>query len=232
MLSQDTKMAGDSAGNGTPALDVPETVRIAWGVRENYECGAQFFALLVFPLAADSEKRANLEKYLCAAALWARQKREVDAGASAAVDPKYFFIKPEDAKPACEDAEKKIRSRMEAGEMCLAYITSKDGRPPNWLKGVQDVSLNKISDALPTERHSPKQRIWAPALPVIHLATALAFLEHVSANRGQPTTFADYLLNGDLLADLIRQSMHFEALIRADMKFPSSKAALIPVRFA
>jgi hypothetical protein len=81
-----------------------------------------------------------------------------------------------------------MRDRMIAGRMGIGFLKEAvTGRVP---EGLKRLSINELAelvrdDAGYSEPENVEARIWRPSLPVIHLATALQVLLHLSVLLGR-----------------------------------------------
>ena len=155
---------------------------------EVYEAGASLITLLAYPRERE-EVWAQVHASLCSYALRIRSASEPDqATVPQPIKPIYAFRLEQDISRDLRTLERRMRDRMIAGRMGIGFLKEAvTGRVP---EGLKRLSINELAelvrdDAGYSEPENVEARIWRPSLPVIHLATALQVLLHLSVLLGR-----------------------------------------------
>jgi hypothetical protein len=144
-----------------------------------YEAGAWLVTRLAYP-DADDKTQAHVHTSLCSHALRVRSEIEPDwAIRPQATKPIYSLRSPDDCNRALRTLERRVRDRMVAGRMAIAFL--KEALPSHPLirpPGMKRLSINQLArlvldDTQFTDPGNVETRIWRPSLPVIHLCSAV-----------------------------------------------------------
>jgi hypothetical protein len=182
-----------------------------------FECGAALLALLAFPSATDTE-RTEIEASLCARHLRATFKES--GNPDELVKAKYAFRDEELIKTDLKVLDRLVRDRMVAAEVAIPFLQKAVGHPPRLPSGVKRLSINQLSEYLMgrAEQSIPenfKSRVWAPSVPVIHIAAAVAVAINERERRGEmKTSYGNIIADSDLLFDVLTNAIEFENIIK------------------
>jgi hypothetical protein len=164
---------------------------------EVYEVGASLITLLAYPRERE-EVWAQVHASLCSYTLRIRSASEPDqATVPQPIKPIYAFRLEEDISRDLRTLERRMRDRMIAGRMGIGFLKEAvTGRVP---EGLTRLSINELAelvrdDAGYSEPENVEARIWRPSFPVIHLATALQVLLHLSDPQIGPIGYEALLL--------------------------------------
>jgi hypothetical protein len=156
-----------------------------------YEAGAWLVTLLMYP-DADEETQGHVRASLCTHALRVRSEIEPDwAIRPQATKPIYSLRNPHDCNRALRTLERRVRDRMVAGRMGIAFLKEAlPGHPFELPPGLKRLSINQLAELVrdDTKFSDPENvetRIWRPSLPVIHLCSAVqVFLSQLEPRIG------------------------------------------------
>jgi hypothetical protein len=228
----------NKAENRHPPESSPQAVTLDFRVLAPYEMGAFVLALLAYPSEEDEESRGRLLRTLCH--LYLRAQAEEDQIWSCTlqlIKPIYAFVNPKDVSRDLRTFKRRLRDRMVAARMALAYLKSQvEGENFSYPNGLNAISLNQLSewvmsDLDATDETNIESRIWRPARPVLHIAVATALAIDQSERSGpRPINFGHFLAHPALVRHLVDQAAQIAELIRANKSIPVDANALIPVR--
>jgi hypothetical protein len=183
---------------------------------EIYEAGALLVTLLAYPEESE-EVRSQVHASLCAHALRVRCAVEPDwAIPPQPMKPIYALRRQDDNDRSLRTLERRVRDRMVAGRMAMGFLKEAvTGQIPAGIKrlSINEMALLVLNDVEYSEPENVETRIWRPSLPVIHLASALQLLLHITDPRIGPIGLESLLLARNVIELLIRTAEYHEALV-------------------
>lgn len=205
--------------------------------QEIYEAGAVLVTILAHPNGSE-ETRGALQQSLCAEALkdWAGRDPRW-ASEPQWIKPIYAFREEKQIKRDLRTLGRRIRDRMVAARMAIAFLQEATGQLPKLPPGIKRLSVNQMAelvlrDARQSDPENVKSRVWRPSLPVIHLAAATAVFLNVSAKAGEgATSVGDLLTNRSYIEWIVRTAQLYEHML-AKSRLRINPAKLVRVRFA
>ena len=201
---------------------------------ETYECGAAMVSLLVFPSRSEARARSNLQSTLCAEYLRNQFLTVERQNVPILIKPKYAFRAEADIRRDRKTFIRRVRDRMYAAHMAIAFLQAAKGQIPKLPKAVDRVSLNALSEYVADEMGQAEpgnveSRVWRPSVPVIHLAAAIAVAINDGERDGQVTSIGDLLHHRTLIENIVRETEDFENTIK-NSKLPINPAKLVKIR--
>ena len=200
---------------------------------EVYEVGASLITLLAYPRERE-EVWAQVHASLCSYALRIRSASEPDqTTVPQAIKPIYAFRLEQDISRDFRTLERRMRDRMIAGRMGIGFLQEAvTGRVP---EGLKRLSINELAelvrdDAGYSEPENVEARIWRPSLPVIHLATALQVLLHLSDPQIGPIGYEALLLGRGVIELVIRTAEYHRVLFTQCRSLRLDPKSLIRIR--
>jgi hypothetical protein len=184
-----------------------------------YEAGAWLVTRLAYP-DADDETQGHVHASLCSHALRVRSEIEPDwAIRPQATKPIYSLRSPHDCNRALRTLERRMRHRMVAGRMAIAFLKEAlPGHPLILPAGMKRLSINQLAELVLdhsqfTDPDNVETRIWRPSLPVIHLCSAVQiFLSQLEPEIG-PVVLEALLLDRDAIELVIRTAVYHETVL-------------------
>jgi hypothetical protein len=179
-----------------------------------HEAGALLVTLLAYPDAND-ETRGDVHASLCSHALRVRSEIEPDwAIRPQAIKPIYLLRSQRDCNRALRTLERRVRDRMVAGRMGIAFLKEAlPGHLPILPPGMKRLSINQLAelvldDTQLTDPDNVETRIWRPSLPVIHLCSAVQiFLSQLEPRIG-PVVLEVVIRTAEYHESVLAQSRH------------------------
>lgn len=200
---------------------------------EVYEVGASLITLLAYP-GETEEIWAQVHASLCSYALRIRAASEPDqTTVPQPIKPIYAFRLEQDISRDLRTLERRMRDRMIAGRMGIGFLKEAvTGRVP---EGLKRLSINELSelvrdDAGYSEPENVEARIWRPSLPVIHLATALQVVLHLSDPQIGPIGYEALLLGRGVIELVIRTAEYHRVLFTKCRSLRLDPESLIRIR--
>jgi hypothetical protein len=200
---------------------------------EVYEVGASLITLLAYPRERE-EVWAQVHASLCSYTLRIRSASEPDqATVPQPIKPIYAFRLEEDISRDLRTLERRMRDRMIAGRMGIGFLKEAvTGRVP---EGLTRLSINELAelvrdDAGYSEPENVEARIWRPSFPVIHLATALQVLLHLSDPQIGPIGYEALLLGRGVIELVIRTAEYHRVLFTRCRSLRLDPESLIRIR--
>ena len=200
---------------------------------EVYEVGASLITLLAYPRERE-EVSAQVHASLCSYALRIRSASEPDqTTVPQPIKPIYAFRLEQDISRDLRTLERRMRDRMIAGRMGIGFLKEAvTGRVP---EGLKRLSINELAelvrdDAGYSEPENVEARIWRPSLPVIHLATALQVLLHLSDPQIGPIGYEALLLSRGVIELVIRTAEYHRVLFTKCRSLRLDPESLIRIR--
>jgi hypothetical protein len=190
-----------------------------FSVLETYECGAMLLALLAYPTDAGDVHRAPLHASLCSEYLRDRYENADDEAVPQLIKPIYAFRKERDVKKDLKTFERRLRDRLVAARMIMAFLQEASGSAVRLPPGVTRLSLNQLSvlvqaDANQTDPENVESRIWRPSIPAIHIAAAVAVALNDSVRAGVvETSWGDILASRSIIEQIVGYSQLFDIYI-------------------
>lgn len=215
-----------------------EEYQIDFARSEVYEGGAALVAFLAHPVDHECSSRPGLQASLCALALRARFEGQPDEFAPQLIKPIYAFRTKEQISRDLKTLKRRLRDRMVAARMAIAFLQGAAGKEPKLPAGVQRLSLNSLSelvleDAGQAEPENVETRIWRPTLPVVHLAAATAVMIDVAEKQGLGRfTIGELVCCRPLIESIIREAQAYEELMNNSPHFPKNPENFIRLRLA
>jgi hypothetical protein len=184
-----------------------------------YEAGAWLITVLAYP-NADDETQGHVHASLCTHALRVRSEIEPDwAIEPQATKPIYSLRSPHHCNRALRTFERRMRDRMVAGRMAIAFLKEAlPGHPLILPAGMKRLSINQLAelvldDSQFTDPDNVGTRIWRPSLPVIHLCSAVQiFLSQLEPEIG-PVVLEALLLDRNAIELVIRTGEYHETVL-------------------
>jgi hypothetical protein len=205
---------------------------------EVYEAGALLVTLLVYPDASD-EAQGHVYTSLCTYALRARSEMEPDwALHPQSIKPIYSLRTQRDCNRALRTLERRLRDRMVAGRMAIAFLKEALlGHVPELPAGVKRLSINQLAelvlgDTKFTEPDNVETRIWRPSLPVIHLCSAIQVLLSLAEPEVGLIALEALLLNRKVIELIVRAAAYHETLLAQSRHLHFDPERMIRIRFA
>jgi hypothetical protein len=201
-----------------------------------YECGATLLALLACPAKSKEAKRKELYLSLCAWALWCKYLAASDDWTPITVRPQQVFRHPDRIDSDVAFVGKRFCERMVAGRMAVPFFLRAElGDELMLPRQIRRLSLNQMAefvlkDAGLANPENVETRFWRPSRPVIHLATAAAFIGQQLKKVGVLFSQEIFLESREFIACVLRNAEELEALIANDSQFPIKADQLIRVR--
>jgi hypothetical protein len=207
---------------------------------EVYEAGAMFVTWLAYPGDSEDEIRSRVHASLCNHALRVKCAIEPDwALVPQAIKPIYALRCQRDIKRDLRTLARRLRDRMVAGRMAMAFL--KEALGGEVLKLPADLpprlSINQMAhfvldDTGHADSKNVETRIWRPSLPVIHLATAVQVWLQVAESEKRPLGLEMLLLSRQLIECLVRTAQRHESIIAQSRRRRIDLDRLIKVRLA
>ena len=158
-----------------------------------YEPGSILLSLLVYPEPNTSEETlGGLQRVLCHLALKARATEDPTwAITTQDIKPIYAFIDAKEINAALRQFKRRLRDRMLAARMGIAYLKEVDairtGQSLVLPRSIERLTLNQLSELVlgdldSEEPGNVETRVWRPSLPVI-LADGLCVNDYQGATR-------------------------------------------------
>jgi hypothetical protein len=184
-----------------------------------YEAGAWLITVLAYP-NADDETQGHVHASLCTHALRVRSEIEPDwAIEPQATKPIYSLRSSHHCNRALRTFERRMRDRMVAGRMAIAFLKEAlPGHPLILPAGMKRLSINQLAelvldDSQFTDPDNVGTRIWRPSLPVIHLCSAVQiFLSQLEPEIG-PVVLEALLLDRNAIELVIRTAEYHETVL-------------------
>src|SRR5581483_5312453 len=198
-----------------------------------FECGAALLALLAFPSATDAE-RTEIAASLCASHLRAVFKES--GNPDDLVKAKYAFRDEQLIKKDLKTIDRLVRDRLVAAEVVIPFLQKAEGHSPRLPSGIKRLSINQLSEFLMgrAEQSIPenfKSRVWAPSLPVIHLAAAVAVAINDRERRGEmKTSYGNLIADEEFLSEVLTYTIEFGIAIK-NKDLPIDSKKLVSIRF-
>jgi len=202
--------------------------------REVYECGADLVSLLAFPSASEAERRQSVHASLCHEFLRQFHSNSSNTETPILVKPKYAFRSAKEVKKDWKTFERRLRDRLAAGHMAIAFLQPAYGIKPNLPEGMTKPTIDGMAEQIAeqfglAEPGNVESRIWRPSLPVAHLAAAFG----VAINRGQlaghpKTSIGDIMSDASLIEEIVREAALYENIIENN-KLPIDPAQLVHI---
>jgi hypothetical protein len=203
---------------------------------EVYECGALLLTVLVCPEDVEKSRSSEIFRSLCGHALWLRYQVEPDDWTPVTVKPQYVFRDRKIVERDLAIVVKRLGERMVAGRMAIAFFQrSLLGEAAQLPKEIKRLSVNQMAefvleDAGQADVGNLKRRVWAPSLPVIHLAAAAAIAAQRLLKAREMSVLERFLFDPAHVAGIVRHAEDLEAMIAADAKIPVRADQLIRFR--
>src|SRR4029077_18157865 len=201
-----------------------------------YEAGAWLITILAYP-DADDETQGHVHASLCTHALRVRSEIEPDwAIRPQATKPINCLRSPHDCNRALPTLERRMRDRMVAGRMAIAFLKEAlPGHPLILPPGMKRLSINQLTelvldDTQFTDSDNVETRIWRPSLPVIHLCSAVQiFLSQLEPEIG-PVASEALLLDRNAIELVIRTAEYHETVLAQSWHLRIDPAKMIGIR--
>ena len=202
-----------------------------------YEAGALLVTLLAYAEASD-EMRGDVHASLCTHALSVRREIEPDwAIRPQLIKPLYTLRSQSDCNRALRTLERRVRDRMVAGRMTIAFL--KQALPGHFFElptGMKRLSINQLAELVldDTQFSDPENvetRVWRPSFPVLHLCSAVqVFLSQAEREIG-PVVLETLLLNRKAVELVVRTAEYHEiVLVQSHLRLDPER--MIRVRLA
>jgi hypothetical protein len=183
-----------------------------------YEVGAWLLTWLAFPGEDGSEERRGcVHASLCTHALRTRYAIDGEWAVSPQpIKPIYALRSQWEINRDLKTLQRRLRDRMIAARMAIGFLKeAATGEIPD---GLHRMSINQMAelvlgDAGFAEPENIETRIWRPSLPVIHLATAIQLLLHLSEPRVGPLGLETFLLDRGIIELVIHTAEYHRSLI-------------------
>lgn len=227
----------DKADPGRAKGSTPEEITLDLRALAPYELGAIVLTLLAYPSAEDEESRGRLQRTLCHVYLKARAEGdETWACAPQLIKPLYAFVDPKDVNRDLRTIKRRLRDRMIAARMALAYLKAQvEGAKFRRPKGLQAVTLNRLAewameDLKGKDETNIESRIWRPARPVLHIAVAMALAIDKAERIGVGQVHIGHFLAEPALArNVLDLAAQIADLMCANDDIPVDASALVRV---
>ena len=197
-----------------------------------FECGAALLALLAFPSATDTE-REEIAASLCASHL--KAIFEKSGNPNERVKAKYAFRREQTIKRDLRTIDRRIRDRMVAAKVAIAFLQNAVGHSPNLPSSVERLSLNQLSELVMEEADQSdpdnfETRVWRESLPVIYLAAAVAVAINDRERKGEEmTSYGNLIADDDFMANVLIYVKEFEIIIK-NSNLPIDPTKLVSVK--
>jgi hypothetical protein len=199
---------------------------------EVFEAGAAIVSLLAYPAARQGNKRHKLHTGLCALAV--RTLYPLDSASALQpqpIKPIYAFRTEHEINRDLRTLHRRLRDRMIAGRMALAFLQDSQGIKPKLPGSASRLPINALSelvadDAGYTEAENVETRIWRPSLPVIHLAAAI----QVFLQLGPGIHIGHLIADRPMIEWVISAAEEYEGLFTRSRYRGISASKLIKVR--
>jgi hypothetical protein len=203
-----------------------------------YEAGALLVTLLAYPDASD-EIRGDVHTSLCTHALRVRSEIEPDwAIRPQLIKPLYTLRSPSDCNRALRTLQRRVRDRMVAGRMGIAFLKEVlAGHHLELPSSMKRLSINQLAELVldDTKYSDPENvetRIWRVSLPVLHLCSAVqVFLFHAEFEIG-PVVLETLLLNRKAIELVVRAAEYHETLWAQSRHLRFDPERMIQIRLA
>jgi hypothetical protein len=205
-----------------------------FGQREVYECGADLVSLLTFPSASEAERRERLHASLCHGFLRELHSNSSDIEKPILIKPKYAFRSAEEVRKDRKTFSRRLRDRLGAGHIAIAFLQPAYGITPNLPKGMTRPTIDGMSEQVAeqfglAEPGNVESRIWRPSLPVVHLAAAFAVAINSGERAGHPkTSIGDIMRDETLIEEIVREAELYQNIIENN-KLPIDPAKLVRI---
>jgi hypothetical protein len=193
---------------------------------------AALFALLAFPSATD-EKREEIAASLCASHL--RAMFEESGDPNELVKTKYAFREVQKIKRDLKTIDRRVRDRMVAAKVAIAFLQGAVGHRPNLPSSVKRLSLNQLAEwvmeeADQSDSQNFETRVWRASLPVIHLAAAVAVAINDRERRGEKgASYGNLIADDEFLSVVLTYTEKFENIINNN-DLPIDRRKLVSVQ--
>lgn len=229
------QMASSLSGTGAVVKNMPRYFTLSSDLLEPFEIGALLLTILAFPGESEEEAMRKAAEALCSDTLRVTVAASPDqADRLQAEYPHYLAIDKAECRRLLRTLRRRLRDRMVAARMSLAYFQEGISKKPAKLPAsMARLSINQLSELVlgqsgQSDSENVERRQWRESLPVIHLAAAMQVLPreraHNEANFG-------YLLDSMPLHDAVieRAQMH-EEIVLSDPRFGRNRDRLIRIR--
>ena len=231
------RSGGGKERNSTQGSSRAEEFGVDFQSLAHYECGAVLLALLAHPDPKEDQMRGRVVRTLCH--LYLRGRKETDeawAATPQAIKPIYAFVDPKDIQKDLRTFQRRLRDRMIAARMAMAYIKQHvEGKKFRLPRGLKSVSLNQLAELVVNDLSGKDEanietRIWRPSRPVIHLAAATAMAIDHAERQGAGTIHLGHVLHEvEVTRYILRTAIEIADLIRSDARFPADADRLMRV---
>ena len=200
------------------------------------EAGALVVTLLAYPDAKD-EIRGDVHASLCAHALRFRSEIEPEwAIQPQQIKPLYALRSPSKCYRSLRTLERRVRDRMVAGRMGIAFLKEAlPGHPFELPLGLKRLSINQLAEFVRDDTkfsvsENIESRIWRPSLPVIHLCSAVqVFLSQLEPKIG-PVALEALLLDRTVIELVIRTAEYHESVLARSRHLRIDPERMIRIR--
>jgi hypothetical protein len=203
-----------------------------------YEIGAALVTLLAFSEPTDTEEqRADVHASLCA---WALRLKWNNLDAPEVREPqaiKPLYVRPESQiKKDLRTLLRRLRRRLIAAHMALAFLKDATGSLPKLPAGVKRPSVNELSafvlpDAKQSDPENVETRIWRPSLPVLHIAAAVSVAIGIAERAKEPVVdLFSLLMDPFIIRWVISASQVYEGLFEKSEHLKAHSDKLIRLR--
>jgi hypothetical protein len=204
---------------------------------EDFEIGAWLMAILAFPGAGEHDLRQAAAEALCAGCVRVTVAADPQTAEHCRGNyPLYSSIDQREEKRRLRTLENRLRRRMVAAKMSLAFIEEGiTGEPAKLPEGMTGLNIDALSRLVqPETKESDPQnlenRVWRESLPVIHLAAAMQWLLRYLEGEGGNIDTGYRMDNGPMHSVVIAIAERYEPLVLADRRFGAIAEKMIRVR--
>ncbi len=158
---------------------IPNCIGLPMSSQPVYESGAILFAYLAFPGPNEEKERTHAMITLCSTALhMMAEKDPASVWVPQLIKPGYLLFPEQSVDRVLRTFGRRLRDRLIAALMAFPLLKEAEtGRASEMPPGVTRLSVAQLATyaAEFSAEESPvnvQSRVWAPSLPVIHLAMA------------------------------------------------------------
>lgn len=203
-----------------------------------YESGAVLFAYLAFPEPDADIQRGEAQVALCNLALHAMaQEDPASMWVPQPIKPGHLIMSEQDVARIMRTFDGRLRDRLVAARMAIPLLQEAEaGSPPKLPDGVARLSISQMSEFVldVSSEGSPgnvRSRVWAPSLPVIHLATATAVALSLAQRSGAPRLDVHVLgRSPDFIRFVVQEAEKYEHLFALAPKLELALGRLVRFR--
>lgn len=206
---------------------------------EVYEAGAMFVTWLAYPGDSEDDTRSRVHASLCNHALRVKCAIEPDWALSPQrIKPIYALRCERDIKRDLRTLARRLRDRMVAGRMAMAFLKEALGGevfklPANLPRlSINQMARRVLDDTGSADPANVETRIWRPSLPVIHLAAAVQVWLQVAETEKRPVGLETLLLSRQLIEALVRAAERHELILAQSGRRRIDLDRLVKLRFA